>query len=90
MSEKGKILRDDNEVANELHSYFNCIVSSLGITENKYIIDKFFFFFKPIDKAIIKFQFHPSILLIIRKINKINSFSFKESKLMMLIKKYVP
>ena len=37
-------------------------------------------FFKPIDKAIIKFQFHPSILLIKSKINTSNSFSFKEIK----------
>ena len=34
--EKDKILRDDNEVAKEFHSYFNSTVSSLGITENKY------------------------------------------------------
>ena len=36
--EKVKILRDVNEVAKELHSYFNSIVSSLGITEKKYSI----------------------------------------------------
>ena len=33
--ENGKILRDDNEAGKELHSYFNSIVSSLDITENK-------------------------------------------------------
>ena len=33
---KYKILRDDNKVAKEFHSYFNSIVSSLGITENEY------------------------------------------------------
>ena len=37
-------------------------------------------FFKPIDKAITKFQFHSSILLIKSKINTSNSFSFKEIK----------
>ena len=35
LSEKDKILRDDNEVGKELHCYFNSIVSWLGITENK-------------------------------------------------------
>ena len=31
--QKDSILRDDNEVAKELHSYFNNVVSSLGIAE---------------------------------------------------------
>ena len=36
--EKDKILIDDNEMAKEFHSYVHSIVSSLGITENKYTI----------------------------------------------------
>ena len=67
--EKDKILRGDIEVTKEFHSYFNSIVSSLGITENKYTIQKNIPSSKPIDKAIIKIQFHPSILLIKSKIN---------------------
>ena len=47
--EKDKILRDDNEVAKEFHSYFNSIVSSLGITENKYTIQKNMPSSEPID-----------------------------------------
>ena len=78
--EKDKILRDVNEVAKELHSYFNSIVSSLGITEKKYSIQKNIPSSKPIDKAITKFQFHASILLIKTKINTSNSFSFTEIK----------
>ena len=62
--EKDKILRDDDEVTKEFHSYFNNIVSSLDITENEYTIQKNIPSSKPIDKAIIKFQCHPSILLI--------------------------
>ena len=79
--EKDKILRDVNEVAKELHSYFNSIVSSLGITEKKYSIQKNIPSSKPIDKAITKFQFHASILLIKTKINTSNSFSFTEIKI---------
>ena len=56
--EKDKILRDDNEVAKEFHSYFNSSVSSLGIIENKYTIQKNIPSSEPIDKAIMKFQFH--------------------------------
>ena len=76
--EKDKILKDDNEVAKELHSYFNSIVSSPGITENKYTIQKKTPSSEPVDKAIMKFQFHPSIVLIKSKINTSNSFSFTE------------
>ena len=76
--EKDKILRDDNEVSKEFHSCFNSIVSSLGIAENKYAVQKNIPSSEPIDKAIIKFQFHPSILLIRSKINTSNSFSFTE------------
>ena len=52
--EKDKILRDDNEVAKEFHSYFNSIVSSLGLTENKYTIQKNIPSSETIDKAIMK------------------------------------
>ena len=78
MLEKDKILRDDNEAAKEFHSYFNSIVSSLGITENKYTIQKNIPSSEPIDKAIMKFQFHSSIQLIKIEINTSNSFSFTE------------
>ena len=62
--EKDKIFKDDNKVAKEFHSYFTSIVSSLGITENKYTIQQNIPSSDPVDKAIMKFQFHPSILLI--------------------------
>ena len=44
--EKDKILRDDNEVAKEFHSYSNSIISSLGIRENKFTIQKKYNFFR--------------------------------------------
>ena len=50
--EKYKILRDDNEVAKEFHSYFNSIVSSLGITENEYTIQKNIASSEPLDKLL--------------------------------------
>ena len=78
MLEKDKILRDDNEVAKQFHSYFNSTVSSLGITENKYASQKNIPYSEPIDKAIMKFQFCPSIVPIKGKINVSNSFSFTE------------
>ena len=50
--EKDKILRDDNEVAKEFHSYFNSIVSIVIPSS------------EPIDKSMMKFQLHPSVVLI--------------------------
>ena len=55
--EKDKILRDNNEVPKEFHSYFNSIVSSLRITENEYTIQKNISSSEPIDKAIMLFRF---------------------------------
>ena len=75
--EKDRILRDGIEVAKELHSYFNSIVSSLGITGNKYITEKNITS-ELIEKAIMQFQLHPSTLLIESNINTNHSFSFRE------------
>ena len=47
--EKDEILKDKIEVAKEFYSYFNSIVSSLGITENKYTIQKNMPSSEPID-----------------------------------------
>ena len=41
-----------------LYSPFNRIISSLGITKNKYIPEKNMTSSGPIDKAIMKFQVH--------------------------------
>ena len=68
--EKDKILRDENEVAKELHSYLNSIVSTSDITD-------YIFSFEPIDKTIMKLQFYPSTLLIKSKINTGNNFLFR-------------
>ena len=92
--EKDKILPDDTEelhwyLKKELHWYFNSIVSSLGITENKFAIEKNGTSCEAIEKPVMKFQFHPSILLIKSKINKINRFSFREIKTHDVNKKYV-
>ena len=46
--------------------------------KNKFTIQRNIPLSDPIDKAIMKFQFHPSILLMKTKINTSNSFSFTE------------
>ena len=72
--EGNKILDDDQEVAEELNSFFENTVSSLDIIENTDILDDASNFSDPVDKAIFKYKFHPSILAIKNKI----SFSSKE------------
>ena len=79
---KNKILRDDNKVTTEFHSYFNSIVSSLAITENKYTIQKNIPSSEPIDKVIMKFHFHPNIPLIKMKVNSSNKQFFIHRKIL--------
>ena len=87
--ENGKILRDDNEAGKELHSYFNSIVSSLDITENKQIIEKSITSSEPIDKLIMKFQFHPSILILKSKINALNTNFLCLEQRKLLLKSFI-
>ena len=65
--EKDKFLRDDNAVAKEFHSYFNSIVNSLGITENKYSIQKNIPSSKPMIKLLWNFNFFFFSIIIFQK-----------------------
>ena len=62
--EKDIVIRDENEVAKDLHFYFDIIISSLEIAENEYIIERNLTYSVSIDKATMKFQFHHKILLL--------------------------
>ena len=76
--EGDKILDDDQEVAEELNSFFENTVSSLDIIENTDILDDASNFSDPVDKAIFKYKFHPSILAIKNKTPNKIVFSFNE------------
>ena len=76
--EGDKLLQDDNEVAEELNNFFKEAVSTLDVNENSYIINPDSINISdPIEKAISKYKFHPSILLINDKILNQDKFSFK-------------
>ena len=76
--EGDKLLQDDSEVAEELNNFFKEAVSTLDVNENSYIINPDpINISDPIDKAISKYKFHPSILLINDKIVNQDKFSFK-------------
>ena len=63
--EGDKLLQDDSEVAEELNNFFKEAVSTLDVNENSYILNPDSINISdPIEKAISKYKFHPSILLI--------------------------
>ena len=69
------------DIADELNNFFKNVVSTLNIHENKYIVENIENINDPVDKAIKKIEFHPSILPIKNKIGEKvspNLFSFSE------------
>ena len=76
--EGDKLLQDDSEVAEELNNFFKEAVSTLDVNGNYYIINPHSINISdPIEKAISKYKFHPSILLINDKIVNQEKFSFE-------------
>ena len=65
-------------IAKELNKFFKHVVSTLNIKENSFITNKSSDSITgPIDKAIDKYKFHPSILLIQKHLKNHDVFSFK-------------
>ena len=63
--EKEKVLQNDSEIAKNLNEFFKNAVSTIGITENYFIInEEYKNIFDPVQPAIVKFQSHLSISLI--------------------------
>ena len=76
--EKDEVLQDDDPIAKKLNKFFTNVVSSLNIKENRFIINRSSDgITDPIDKAIDKYKFPPSILLIRKHLKYHNVFSFK-------------
>ena len=72
------MLPDDQKIADELNTFFKNAVSNLNINENTYIINhNSGNLSDPVDKAICKYKFHPSILLIKSKLENQKLFSFQ-------------
>ena len=77
--EGDKLQQDDSEVAEELNNFFKEAVSTLAVNENSYIINPDSLNISdPIEKAISKYKFHPSILLINDKI--VNQYQLIKKK----------
>ena len=73
--ENDKILSEDGEVAETLNVFFSDAPKKLGIVENSYILSNTSNLTDPIDVAIKKFESHPSILEISRRVTGAH-FSF--------------
>ena len=71
-------MQNDSEIAQQLNEFFKNAVSTLGITENSFIINKEYENISdPVQRAIVKFESHPSISLIKNKITNGNNFKFE-------------
>ena len=76
--ENEEIIYDNAKVAEEQNKFFKTAVASLDIHGNPYTVENVENMSDPVEKAIKKFEFHPSIFLIKNKVVKINLFCFNE------------
>ena len=73
--DKEEITQIEENVAETLNSFFENAVSSLKLNENSFVINNEHKNIQdPIEKIIVKYQFHPSILIIKNKIENTNIF----------------
>ena len=76
--EKDEVLQDEDLIAKELNKFFKNAVSPLNIKENRLITNRSSGgITDPVDKAISKYKFHPSILLTQKHLKNHHIFSFK-------------
>ena len=76
--EKDEVWLDDSKIAEEMNNFFKNTVSTLDIKENSFIINHYnSHITDSVEKAIEKYKFHPSILLIKKKTECVaDSFDF--------------
>ena len=76
--ENENIVTDDKEIAEIFNQFFKKAVSSLGINENKALLTDSSHCKDPVQKALKKFENHPSIIEIKKNIQVNSIFSFSE------------
>ena len=78
LTENDELIQNDDKVAETLNTFFKNAVSTLDINENSYIVNnESSTILDPVEKAIKKYEIHPSILLIKNKIGNEKSFKFE-------------
>ena len=76
--ENNDIITEDKEIAEKFNDYFITTVSSLAITENKALLTDFSAISDPVERAVKKFENHPSILDIKKNVSISSSFAFSK------------
>ena len=71
-----KIISNDTQVAQTFNDYFDIAVSSLNITENQFLLTDTTGVTDPVEVALRKFKFHPSILKIKSNVSFESRFKF--------------
>ena len=78
LTDEDEIIQNDEKVAEALNSFFENAASSLKLNENSIVINNEHKNIQnPIEKTVVKYQFHPSVLNIKNKIENTNTFRFK-------------
>ena len=78
LTENDELIQNDDKVAETLNTFFKNAVSTLDINENSYIVNnESSTILDLVEKAIKKYEVHPSILLIKNKIGNEKSFKFE-------------
>ena len=78
LTDNDEIIQNDEKVPETLNSFFENAVFSLKLNENSFFINNEHKNIQDsIEKIIVKYQFHPSSLIIKNKIKNTNTFRFK-------------
>ena len=77
LDENGKLVRNEQEVANTFNDFFVNIVPNLGINTEHDFLNTTYISHNPIENAIYKYENHPSVIAIKKHMKgTISSFSF--------------
>ena len=76
--EGDKIISNDTGVAQTFNDFFKNSVTSLNISENRFLLKESEIIYKGVEGAIKKFEIHPSILSIHEKVTTDSRFSFSK------------
>ena len=78
LTENDKLIQNDDKIAETLNTFFKNALSSLDINENSYIVNnESNTVLDPVERAIKKYEIHPSILLVKNKIGNEKFFKFE-------------
>ena len=79
MVEKEEVLQNNSKIDKKVNEFFKNVVFNLDVSENSFIIsEEYKNISDPVQRAIVKFESHPSISLIKDKITNGKKFNFNK------------